>query len=380
MPTLVTRRIRRSELPRSVKILIALLAAVIFHLLFLLLLAWALPHWPKARMPARSAPFRLTITKATPAPVVNGLASSDKPTPPPYIRTLDEQASDKAPDQPAFQSDKNTLEAAELAATGDKPLPTMQGKDIPAFDFDTRPFRLDKVAADAATAAPASPTDSKNPSKDKERNPTAHTTAPDSKTKPSAQPQPTATPPVGELATLKSQPSPTPAATPDEFPDVSQTPPPPEADPLARQSPVNPATPSTVTSRGLPKRPGYQPETIQTKMAGAISNRGRPSPGALGTPFGRYQKAISDAVGMRWYYYVAQQADLISVGTVKVHFVIAASGRVHDVKVVSGNANGVLADISEQAINEAEIPPIPPDVAATLSGNQMDMDFDFSEY
>jgi outer membrane biosynthesis protein TonB len=379
MPTLVTRKTRRPELPRSAKILIALLLAVIFHLLFLLLLAWALPHWPKGHLPARSAPFRLTITKSTPAPANNSaLTTADKSTPP-YIRTLDEQASDKAPDQPVFQSDKDTLAAAELPASGDKPLPTQQGKDIPEFDFDTRPFRLDKVAADAATAAPASPTDSKNPSKDKERHPKTPTPAPDSKSKPSAQPQPTATP-SGELASLKLQPSPTPQATPEEFPDVSQTPPPPEADPLARQNPVSPATPSTVTSRGLPKTPGYQPQTIQTKMAGSISNRGRAAPSALGTPFGRYQKAISDAVGMRWYYYVAQKADLISVGAVKIHFVISESGRVRDVKIMSGNANGVLADVSEQAITEAEIPPIPPDVAATLSDHQLDMDFEFSEY
>jgi TonB family protein len=83
---------------------------------------------------------------------------------------------------------------------------------------------------------------------------------------------------------------------------------------------------------------------------------------------------------MRWYYYVAQRADLISVGSVKIHFMIAQSGSVHDVKVLSGNQNGVLADISLAAITEAEIPPIPPDVAATLDGNQMEVEYDFSEY
>ncbi len=366
-------------MPRAAKIALAVALALLIHILFLLLLAWALPHWPKGRLPAKSAPFRLTITKSTPPPEHSVLASADKSRAAPYIRTLDEQLADKPPDKPDFQSDKDTQAASELAAAGDKPLPTTQGKDIPEFDFDTRPFRLDKVATDAASAAPAAATNSAEPAKDKLQHPKTKTSAPDSKSKPSAQPQPTPAP-TGELASLKPQPSPIPQATPDEFPSLSETPPPPEAQPLARESVTSPATPSTTTSRGLPKRPGYQPETIQTRMAGSISNRGRSSPAALGTPFGRYQKAVSDQVGMRWYYYVAQKADLISVGSVKIHFIIAADGHVHDVRVVSGKANGVLADISMDAITEAEIPPIPPDVAATLDANQMDMDFDFSEY
>jgi outer membrane biosynthesis protein TonB len=379
MPTLVTPRIRRPGLPRSTKIVIAVVAAVILHLLFLWLLAWILPYWPKGRLPAKSSPLTLTITKSTPAPETSLVPSEGKPTPPPYIRTPDDRASDKPPDDPAFQSDKDTLAASELPAAGDKPLPTQNGKDIPSFDFDTQPFRLGKVATDAASAAPASPTDSKMPSKDKTAHPKSSNPVPDSQSKPSSQPQPTATP-AGDLASLKAPPSPTPQATPDEFPSLSDTPPPPASQPMSRQSPLSPATPSTVTSNGPRKPLGYQPQTIPGTMKGGISNRGRSSPAALGTPMGRYNKAVSDAVGMRWYYYVAQQADLISVGTVRIHFAVSESGHVRDVKVISGNANGVLADISLNAINEAEIPPIPPDVAAMLDGHQLDVDYDFSEY
>ncbi len=379
MPTLVTRQIRRPGLSRTAKVLIAVVVAVIIHFLLFLLLAWAIPHWPKGRLPARSAPFRLTITKSTPAPEPARLAGSGAPTPPPYIPTLDEQASDKAPDQPAFISDKDTLAASEKPATGDKPLPTQDGKEIPAFDFDTRPFRLDKVVSSAASAAPASPTDSKDPSKEKEQHAKTKTSIPDSKSKPKSQPTPVPTP-AGELASLKPDPSPTPQATPDEFPSLSDTPPPPEAQPMARQAVTSPATPSSKTSPGLKKRAGYQPETIQTRMAGSINNRGRSAVSALGTPMGRYNKVVSDAVGMRWYYYVQQRSDLISVGTVKIHFVISSDGHVSSVKIIGGNENGVLADISVAAINEAEIPPIPQDVAATLEGNQMEVDYDFSEY
>ena len=379
MPTLVTREIRRPGLARSTKILIAVLLSVIIHCLLLLLLAWALPHWPRARLPGRSGPFRLTITKSTPAPQADQAAASGGSTPPPYIPTLDEQQADKPPDQPSFISDKDTHAASEQPANGDKPLPSQQGKEIPDFQFDTRPFRLDKVASSAASAAPASPTDSKAPDKQKDQHTKTKTSAPDSKSKPAVRPEATPSP-AGDLATLKPVASPTPEEFPGATPDNSETPPPPEAQPMARQPITLPATPNSKTSIGLPKRPGYQPETIQTKMAGSINNRGRAAVSAIGTPMGRYDKLVSDAVGMRWYYYVQQRADLISVGTVKIHFVVNSSGHVGGIKIVSGNANGVLADISIAAISEAEIPPIPDDVAATLDGNQLEVDYDFSEY
>ncbi len=53
-----------------------------------------------------------------------------------------------------------------------------------------------------------------------------------------------------------------------------------------------------------PQTPGFQPERRVTRLTGGITNRGRASVDAIGTPLGRYKKAISDAIGSRWYYYV----------------------------------------------------------------------------
>src|SRR5207237_1981194 len=111
------------------------------------------------------------------------------------------------------------------------------------------------------------------------------------------QPQPSAPP-----QTQPSQaPSAAPTPKPDQFALLTKTPTPP------------PAQQSTPTQPQRPKS-SYRPEQVQTRMRGNISNRGRSSVNALGTPLGRYQKQLYDAVGSRWYYYVGRDRDLISIG------------------------------------------------------------------
>lgn len=379
MPTLATRAARPPSISRSVKILIAVVLSALINLLLMIVIAWTVPHWPRRHPKGTGAPITLTMVPSTPAPDQSALKSSDAAAPPPYIATQDENQSDHAPDQPAFISDKDTQAASEKPAAGFDPLPTQDGKQIPAFDFDTRPFRLDKVASSAASAAAAA-SQPANAAQPKQRQPPSKTTAAQSTPKPQDQatPQPTQAP-DGDSAFMKAQeaptPVPTPAATPQEFND----PPPPEPDSQQAAQPVTASTART-NSPGLQRKPGYQPETIQTKMNGSINNRGRASVAAMGTPMGRYQKLISDAIGMRWYFYVEQHADLISVGSVKIHFDVAPSGKVEDIRLLAGKPNSELANISQDAISEAEIPPIPPDVAATLPGNKMDVDYDFSMY
>ena len=91
---------------------------------------------------------------------------------------------------------------------------------------------------------------------------------------------------------------------------------------------------------------------------------------AVGTPLGRYQKAVSDAIGSRWYYYMKSKGDLVSIGTANLEAEVDAQGRVQNLRVVSNNANEAFANICLQSFQEAHIPPIPPDLIATLAGRQ----------
>ena len=371
MPTLaprLTRTAPRRRLSTKTKVLIAVLGSLLLHGVLILVLGWVLPHWPHAKLQGHPLPIHLTFAPSKPAAAP---AKEPAGTRPEYVRTLDEQKSDAPPDDPKFISDKDTKAAAELAANGDKPIPTMDGRDIPVFDFDTRPYRQGKEAQDAASAAPAAPPPPDQPRKTPDvKKPAPHTKA-------LHPPKPPATPkPPGELAAVAPETTPPPdqPPTPDQTPDEASAPPPrPNA---SEQASANPS----VNSPGLKHPPGYQPQTIKTKATGGITNHGPAAVAALGTPLGRYQKTVEDCIGMLWYQFTEQRMDVLSAGEIKVHFYIDRSGRVEQVAVSSGKSNGALADISIQAVTEAPIPPIPPEVAATLDGGRLEYDFGFGVY
>ena len=71
----------------------------------------------------------------------------------------------------------------------------------------------------------------------------------------------------------------------------------------------------------------YQPEEEETRVQGSISNLGsKPGVDAISTPLGRYRKTIADAIGSRWYFYIKQKMDLITVGSVHIKFYIDEQG------------------------------------------------------
>ena len=379
MPTLVKRPDRRPPNRwRTVRIFLAVVGALLLHLLVLLAVVWIVPHWPRGKLHAKPRPIELTIVPPK-GPEPSGPVDA-KGTPPPYIRTLDDQAADHAPDDPAFISSQDTLAASQRPADGNKPLPSTDGKEMPSFDFEPRPYRLDTHAADAATSAPSAPEAAPAPSS---------TPAPVSKKpllpakgraprKASAQATPSTS---GELASPNVDPSPeppvpTPADTPQD--QDSSAPPPPSRQ--SNQQKTTNAPPANVTSNGAPKPPGYQPMSIATKMTGSINNRGRSAVAAIGTPLGRYEKAVSDAIGMLWYYKTEQDAADVAPGSVKIHFYVDREGRVKNVKFTGGNSNGTLGLISEQAVSEAQIEPMPPDVANNLDAGQLEVEYSFSMY
>lgn len=115
-------------------------------------------------------------------------------------------------------------------------------------------------------------------------------------------------------------------------------------------------------------------------MAGSITNRGTSAVNAIGTPLGRYQKILFDAVGSRWYAYVEQKNDLISLGTTRVSFAVDRSGRVKNLKVMSNDSNEAFANVCLQSILDAKLPPIPEDVANTLPPEGLESEISFTTF
>lgn len=337
------------------KVLLAVLGSVVAHVLILLLLALAVELRPAAAAAvAKQEPLRVQMVaeqEPTPTPpeIVSILAQS---TPPPYIPTLDRQQSDRAPEKPVFQSDKDTQAASEAPATGDAPMPSQEGKKTPVFAFDTQVYTPGDKPAVAAK-----PVDTTPPRPQVDRAAPRPTPAPT--------PQPTAAP--DEFAMLDAQPTPKPWKKRDDTTPF---------DPFARENPAPPPQP-LAPGATRPATPGFQQQTARNQITGNITNRGPSAVAALGTPLGKYQKAISDAVGSRWYMYVQQHSDLPLGGVVKVHFVIQRSGRVGSANVVSQTGSASLASFSVGAIMDATIPPIPDDVQAIINNTVLELDYNF---
>src|SRR5438477_796482 len=206
-----------------------------------------------------------------------------------FIET-DESKKAPEPKDKTFESNANSIGASELAAAGEMPLPSQAGKDRPLMDFESNPYSLDSKGAQA------------------QQKPASQQNA----AQPAAQPEPITAAEQFALLTQKS------ASALDAAAASSQA------------------------------QSAYRRQKERTHIAGNIINRGISSVNALGTPLGRYQKIVADSIGSRWYAYVDQKRDLITIGTLRLRFVLDRSGRVKDLKITENSSNESFANVCVQ--------------------------------
>ena len=298
-------------------ILWALLAAIFIHLLLAYLLA-VLGGVFTPPLPMEEKPVELTFIDTSPVPLVPKNSA--------FIETDEPKQSVEPPEEKTFESNANSIAASELPATGEAPLPSQTGKDRPMVDLETHSYSLQMNGARPQPSA-----------------------APQENSKPSPAPQSTPQPPLTaaeQFAMLTAKPTP-------------------EVDRSVAPAPAQP-------------RSAYRAYKERTRISGRITNRGISSVNALGTPLGRYMKILLDAVGSRWYAFLDQKRDLINIGTTRVVFVVDRSGRVNNLKVIENTANEASANVCIQSIQDAQLPPIPDDLAATLPAEGLDMDIPFT--
>jgi outer membrane biosynthesis protein TonB len=291
-------------------VLLALLAAILIHLLVALFLA-AYSGVFSPTIPVEEKPVELTLVDLSPASKNSAFVETDE--------------SKKAPEpkEKTFESNANSIGASELAATGELPLPSQTGKDRPFMDLETHQHSLETKGA---------------------------------------QPQPSAAPQENPNPSAAPQTQPAPVTAAEQFAMLTQKP-----TPAAESSAASPQT-----------RSAYRAQKERTRISGRITNHGVSSVNALGTPLGRYQKFLLDAIGSRWYAFVDRQIDLISIGTARVVFVVDRSGHVKNLKIVENTSNEALANVCIQSIQEAQLPPMPDDLATTLPPQGLDMDIPFT--
>jgi outer membrane biosynthesis protein TonB len=302
------------------KVLWALLAALFIHLVVAYSLAVLGGVFAPA-LPIEEKPVQLTFVDLPPAPPVSKNSA--------FMETDESKQSAVPPKEKTFESNANSIAASELPATGEAPLPSQQGKERPFVDLETHPYTLAKQGTQPQPSA-----------------------APQAIPRPSQAPQPTP-----EVA---------PVSAAEQFAMLTRTTP--------RAQPSVAPTPAQVRS-------AYRPLKDQTRVSGRITNRGISSVNALGTPLGRYEKILKDSVGSRWYAYMDQKRDLISIGTLQLRFYVDRSGRVKNLKITGNTSNEAFANVCLQAVLEAQLPPIPEDVANTLPSEGLEVDgFSFTIY
>src|SRR6266404_3840039 len=150
----------------------------------------------------------------------------------------DESKQTEQPKDKTFESNANSIAASEQPATGSMPLPSQDGSERTKLDLTSNAAALANEGA---------------------------------------QPQPSVAP--LQQATPEPSAQPTPVTKPDEFAMLTK----PTPRPSAAHTPQ-------------PPKSSYQPYKERTRMAGAITNRGSSSVNAVGTPLGRYQKTLFDAI------------------------------------------------------------------------------------
>jgi outer membrane biosynthesis protein TonB len=232
-----------------------------------------------------------------------------------FIET-DESKKAPEPKDKTFESNANSIGASELDPTGTMPLPSQAGKDRPLMDFETNPYTLETKGAQ--------PQQSKAASQQKQM-------------------------PAPQEA---------PVTAAEQFALLTQKP---------------PAAAERSTSASQPQS-AYRRMKERSRISGNITSRGISAVNALGTPLGRYQKIVADSIGSRWYVFVDQQRDLITIGTLRLRFNIDRSGKVKGLKITENSSNEAFANVCVQSVLEAHLPPIPEDVANTLPPDGLEVD------
>ncbi len=331
--------------------------AIVISLFLHLVIGYSLAAFGSAFTPAlplEDKPVELTIVdlSATPPPIV--------PKNPPFMETAPSKQTAEKPKEQTFESNANSIAASKLPATGDLPLPAQDGKDRPSVDLETHDYSL--------------PTDGSKPQPE-----TQSTIAPESKP-PSEVNRP---PKAASLPTPIVAPVTTPE--PEQFALLKTIPPPPIKAPEETERTPPPIVADSNPSVASERRPdlaasNFQAQKEETRIKGGLTNRGPSAVNAVGTPLGRYQKAVSDAIGSRWYYYFDKKRDLVSIGTVIIEAEVDAEGHVQNLRVALNTANEAFANICLQSFQEAHIPPIPPDLTATFPDGRMHIDYNFIYY
>jgi len=125
---------------------------------------------------------------------------------------------------------------------------------------------------------------------------------------------------------------------------------------------------------------GFSPEERQNVINGSLTRAGQNAVDAEETALGRYKKAVRDAISSTWHRYRQENGEFVTWGILKIEFTVEANGGVKNLQITKNEANAILAEFSLKAIREAELPPMPEDVAKSVGSQGLVIQYDIIIY
>lgn len=391
-----------NNVPQQRQAVGAIVASLILHLLFFLVGASVWTVWTMAT--AKFSPVEFAQPKMEPEPLELTVMDLSPPKEEAAELLTQEELQARArlaqidstgltpstekPKEALFESDVDMKAGSELPATGNLPLPSQEGRDLPGANFKNQDVILGSLTkpptAEMQPAAPPQPTAPPTPVEPKAEEAAAEPATKPKENKPVPAPE-VLTPNEQEIAvTTKMTEVPegpvtrlTPAAPAFRTRQMPHTPAPKvQPAPPTLQDHLEMAKLSTPT-RPVPES-GFQEQQIKTRVAGGITDRGRPGVDAVKTPLGVYMKNVRAAISSRWYYYLRQHQDRYSFGSVEVDYAITEDGKITNVRVLSNTSNSAFAMLCEQCLREAEIAPPPDEAQAAMNDGKLEESLTFT--
>lgn len=335
-----------------------------------------------------------------------------KPELKPYIRTTQNTPAEKPPEDPAFESDRNTVAMSKNApAPGGNPaLPNLTGIDLPTNELANRSFKDGEMKDDSAPSPPptppapppepvapkATPVPTPPPPQPQAAPPPPPAPKPpEPEPPPAAKPEPPPPPPpamakkedspaekqMKELDEKMAEEQPPKAEPPKPEPPKPVEPPKPQPNPAMRdpdEPPVPKAIPvaKPVENTPKPQENAFQPETHVGKTPGGINNiGGEDSAAAEATPVGQYQRKVRSAIEKKWHRLVNARRDAVEPGYLQLRFYVTKDGSIAEPTFSRKHASPLLEDLTLEAILTAEIPPLPPDLVPLLDKGRLEMSY-----
>jgi hypothetical protein len=163
------------------KIILAVAGSLVLHIIIILAVSKVIAFGRDVSPPPKEeqAPPELTMLDTAPPEPEKQERQ--------YLRTNDDQKTDKKPADSMFESDKDTAAASEKPAEGNAPVPTQEGKETPDIGFKNEQYSL----ADKGSAFSTDPGHQAAPQQDQEKQDKREESKSEETPTPTATPTPT---------------------------------------------------------------------------------------------------------------------------------------------------------------------------------------------